>query len=156
MARHFKRERAAACLADAAYYGDKEACQKHGVSVESLYRWRKLIDGDKPPDPILAGYVARNLTILRQRWASKLPRAIENTIEALDRFAKKKSHDVSEVALLIESLKMQAQVQMANRLMPDAQPDSRRIGSDGGPASPVPGTEVGFLPAPDDEGDTEA
>lgn len=42
----FNYERAAAAIVDAAYMGDKEAAQKHGVTTRTIRRWRKRLETD--------------------------------------------------------------------------------------------------------------
>ena len=42
----FNYERAAAAIVDAAYMGDKEAAQKHGVTTRTVRRWRKRLETD--------------------------------------------------------------------------------------------------------------
>lgn len=142
MARVFKRERAAAVLADAAYFGDKEAVALHGVSIQSLTRWRHLLEVNA--DPILSNYVACFIRIKSARWLSRLPKSLEATIAALNRFAEKTEHSAEEVGLLIESLKMQAQVDLANKLL-DEQRSTTRGGILGEPTPAVSGAEVDFI-----------
>jgi len=56
------KEFAASVLMDAIYTTDAQACDKYGVSVRSLQRWRRqLADGD----PELGGVVA---TKKAARW----------------------------------------------------------------------------------------
>lgn len=75
------KEFAATVLFDAIYTTDQQACQKYGVSVRSLQRWRRLLaDGD----PELAGSVATKKAAFDAAWAENLPGALAKGLEALD------------------------------------------------------------------------
>jgi hypothetical protein len=72
---------AASVLLEAVYTTDEIACQKYGVSVRSLQRWRKqLAEGD----PELAGSVATKKAVLDATWAENLPPALARGVKALD------------------------------------------------------------------------
>jgi hypothetical protein len=75
------KELAASVLFDAIYTTDEQACQKYGVSVRSLQRWRRLLaDGD---DPELAGCVATKKAAFDRAWAEQLPVALTKALTTL-------------------------------------------------------------------------
>ena len=76
------KELAAEVLLTAIFTTDEEACQKYGVSLRSLQRWRRqLADGD----PELAGCVATKKAAFDAAWAESLPVALARGVKALER-----------------------------------------------------------------------
>lgn len=76
------KELAAEVLLTAIFTTDEQACQKYGVSLRTLQRWRrKFVDGD----PELAGCVATKKAAFDAVWAESLPAALARGIKALEK-----------------------------------------------------------------------
>jgi transposase-like protein len=76
------KELAAEVLLTAIFTTDEQACQKYGVSLRSLQRWRRqLADGD----PELAGSVATKKAAFNVAWAENLPAALARGVQALEK-----------------------------------------------------------------------
>lgn len=74
------KEFAATVVLEAIYATDETTCQKYGVSVRSLQRWRRLLaDGD----PELAGFVATKKAAFDRAWAEQLPVALTKALTTL-------------------------------------------------------------------------
>jgi hypothetical protein len=76
------KELAAEVLLAAIFTTDEQACQKYGVSLRSLQRWRRLlVDGD----PELAGCVAIKKQVFDAAWAEKLSPALSRGLQAMEK-----------------------------------------------------------------------
>lgn len=74
------KELAATVLIEAAYIGDEKACERYGLALRSLQRYRKaLAEGDTE----LAEFVAKKRKAFDQEWAAKIPIALSETVEYL-------------------------------------------------------------------------
>ena len=86
------KELAAEVLLAAIFTTDEQACQKYGVSLRSLQRWRRqLADGD----PELAGFVATKKAAWDAAWAEGLPAALARGLQALEKCFKEIHADTS-------------------------------------------------------------
>ena len=75
------KELAAEALVDAVFTTDEQSCQKYGVSLRSLQRWRRqLADGDAE----MAGFVATKKAARDAAWADSLPTALAKGLQALE------------------------------------------------------------------------
>lgn len=79
MPAEINRELAATVLIEAAYTTDEKACQKYGVSIRSLQRWRKSLASD----PVLAGFVATKKEAVDKAWAESLPVAMKEATQTI-------------------------------------------------------------------------
>jgi hypothetical protein len=79
-----QRERAAELIVEAATLGDKVTCEKSGVSLRTLQRWRGAVARDAD----LARLVADKKAKVEAGWADKIPGALREAIDFLARAAK--------------------------------------------------------------------
>lgn len=88
MGRAFKREFAAAVLVEALYSTDAAACEKYGVTRQTLYRYRERLSEDAE----LLHIVTTKKAALDKAWADDLPVALKKGIrliaECADSFGK--------------------------------------------------------------------
>jgi hypothetical protein len=83
----FNRERAATILAEAAFFGDGKAAEKHGVTVQTIRNYRKrLSDGG---DTELLRLLATKSSALTSLWADGLAPAITGCIDFIRRACQK-------------------------------------------------------------------
>lgn len=75
------KELAATVLIEAAYTTDEKACEKFGVSIRSLQRWRKALT----TDAALAGFVATKKKAFDDAWADQMPKALRKCLEFIER-----------------------------------------------------------------------
>ncbi len=134
------KEFAATVLLEAIYATDETACQKYGVSVRSLQRWRRLLaDGD----PELAGSVATKKVAFDRAWAEQLPvsltKALTTLSECMDavRADAKAKTNPDTIHSVVGVLKTVAEIELTRKVL-DARfgnPDSAARGLFGSDAS---------------------
>src|ERR1051325_2677946 len=78
----FKKELAAEVLLTAIFTTDAEACEKYGVSLRSLRRWRQQLAAG---DPELAAFVHTKKAVFDAAWAERLSPALSRGLQALDK-----------------------------------------------------------------------
>src|SRR5512139_413358 len=110
----FKPELAASVLVEAAYTSDEKAAQKYGVSVQSVYNWRKRLEEDDEFRSIFS--------IKRERfeaeWATELPNAIRACIDFIKRAALEASHTKPDVIYSVAgALKIVSDIQMSKDII---------------------------------------
>src|SRR5512139_4250756 len=110
----FKPELAASVLVEAAYTSDEKAAQKYGVSVQSVYNWRKRLEEDDEFRSIFS--------IKRERfeaeWATELPNAIRACIDFIKRAALEASPTKPDVIYSVAgALKIVSDIQMSKDII---------------------------------------
>lgn len=80
-----QRDRAAKMLVEAATLGDKATAKKYGISLRSLQRWRKRLEGDTDLSSAVAAKKAR----VEEGWADEIPGALRAAIAFLRKAAEK-------------------------------------------------------------------
>lgn len=109
-----KLEQIALILAEAIHArDDKATAQKHGKSLRTLQRWREKADAD----PALAQLVAEKLALLDQRWAEKIPSAMEAALDYIERACRSTQIDSSMLYSVTGALKVISEIQMARRMI---------------------------------------
>lgn len=108
------RDRAASILVDAAYWGDKAACERNHVVIRTLQRYRVLLANDSEVSRLVAVKKAE----VDAAWADGISSAIVAAIEYLRDAArvlpKNKSENVFAVA---GALKILADVRMTKAVL---------------------------------------
>jgi hypothetical protein len=85
------KEFAATVLLEAAYTTDAIVCQKYGISLRTLQRYRKALSESEE----LTQFVATKKAALDELWAEQLPRSLRSTIEFLGEAAIRAKADAS-------------------------------------------------------------
>lgn len=73
------KELAATVLIEAVYTTDEKACERYGVSIRSLQRYRKALSKDAE----LAEVFASKKAAFDREWAETLPLALRSSIECI-------------------------------------------------------------------------
>ncbi len=80
MSNTLNRELAATVLLEAMFTTDAMACEKYGITIRSVQRWRqRLGEGDQE----LAFLVSAKKALLDAEWAGQLPKILRKGFEAL-------------------------------------------------------------------------
>ena len=113
----FSNELAAAVLVEAAYMTDERACDRFGVSLRSLQRWRKAL----ATDDVLASCVATKKAALDAKWADDLTTPIRAaarfiTDAALNADANSKRNP-EFVHAIVGALKVCADVHLTSKVL---------------------------------------
>jgi hypothetical protein len=107
-------ERAATILVEAAYFGDKQAADRYGVSVRTVERYRARMDEDDE----LSAFVAIKKQKFEDEWADELPGAIRASIRFLGRAAQEASaKDPQAIHSVAGSLKILADVALTKQVL---------------------------------------
>lgn len=110
----FNYERASAAIVDAAYMGDKEAAQKHGVTTRTIRRWRDRLD----TDVYLSSSVREKKILTDQEWAGELPSAIRAGIRFVRESAKESKLGNPEATKVVaDALKILVEVALTREIL---------------------------------------
>jgi hypothetical protein len=106
----FDRDRALRVLVDAFDLGDATACQRHGISVRTLERYRVRLKGD----PQLSEAVAQKKEELERDWRQARRRALRSGITKLEQLIQvaevKQLRDVAGAVKILGDLEVVAGV----------------------------------------------
>jgi hypothetical protein len=110
----FNYDRAAAVLVEAAYFGDKAAADRYGITVRSVERYRERLDDDIE----LSAFVTIKKQEFEDRWAEELPAAIRASIRFLAKAANEADHkDAQTIYSVAGALKILADVTLTKRVL---------------------------------------
>ena len=110
----FNYDRAAAAIVDAAYMGDKEAAQKHGVTTRTIRRWRDRLDSDSH----LSSFVREKKVLTDQEWAGELPSAIRAAIRFVRESAKEsKLGNPDSTKVVADALRILVEVALTREIL---------------------------------------
>jgi len=111
---NFDRDKAARILLDAIVMGDQAACDKHDISLRSLYRYRSRLEDD----PELAKAVIEKKRIQDEKWADQIPTAIASCIDFLRRASQDcKTDDPDAVHAIAGAIKIMGEVSMTREVI---------------------------------------
>jgi hypothetical protein len=134
----FNYERAATVIAEAAFFGDQRAIERHDVSLRSLQRWRDRLDNDAK----LAQFVALKKRALEKEWAADLAPSISASIDFIKRAAQAGNvTDPNMVHSITGGLKIMTDVAMATKIL-DERLSSKRGSMAQGDESMAPGRDT--------------
>ena len=146
----FRRDRAAAAVAAAEVENDAAVCQAAGVDPRTLQRWRARAD----VDPAFKALVVEELARITGRWRERLPTALEDVERAIQRFAAKPDHDVSELDALVRAGRLLAEIQGFDRILTARMQQGVELLEEPHPAAARP-YSVLPVPAEPEDGDPE-
>lgn len=113
----FNQERAAAALVEAAYYGDKQAAERYGLTRQTLHNYRQRLSTD---DDFLLVFTIKKQAF-EDGWADELPGAIRSAIRylafAADKHREVQTVDAQTVHAVAGSLKILADVTMTKKVL---------------------------------------
>jgi hypothetical protein len=110
----FNYDRAAAVLVEAAYYGDKAAAERNGVSVRSVENYRARLEDDIE----LVAIFAIKKQQFDESWADELPGAIRAGIQFLAKAAREADpKDAQTIYSMAGALKILADVTLTKRVL---------------------------------------
>lgn len=119
---NFDIERAAKILIDATLMGDHAACDKWGITVRSLQRYRSRIDNDKE----FRISVAQKKAEQDKAWANEIPTAISSCVEFLRAASQEvDKRDPEAIHAVAGSLKILSEVYITREVI-----DARLSGQD--------------------------
>jgi hypothetical protein len=110
----FNYERAATALVEAAYLGDVEAAEKHGVTTRSIRRWRDRLDDDRK----LSALVRVKRKKAEEDWAKELSTSIRAAINFLARASQNANvKDPETIEAVTAALEVLTSVAMTKRVL---------------------------------------
>jgi hypothetical protein len=114
MAGRFNYERAASALVDAAYLGDKQAAERHGITARSIRNYRQRLQEDRE----LSELFQHKRALAEQDWAHELAPAIRASIDFLRRAAQRAStRDADVIHSVAGALKILSNVAMTKEVL---------------------------------------
>ena len=118
----FNYDLASSALVDAAYMGDKEAAEKHGVTTRTVRNWRNRLETDAR----FSSFFREKKLLSDQEWASELPSAIRAAIRFVRESAKEsKLGDPDATKVVADALRILAEVALTREIL-----DARLAGQD--------------------------
>jgi hypothetical protein len=124
----FNRDLAAAALLEAVFRNDATACEKYGIGIRTLQRYRQKLH----TDPELAGIVATKKALFDRAWADDLVKALRGAAlfiaEATETARKndKCKTDPEMIAAMAGALKLCADVHLTSKVLDARLADSNR------------------------------
>lgn len=140
-----QRDRAAKLLVEAATLGDKATAKKHGVSLRTLQRWRKQLEGDSA----LSQAVASKKAKVEEGWADEIPGALRAAIAFLTKAAEQADpKDPAAIHSVAGAMKLLSETSATWKVL-DARlaRQNRSAGSEAGPAVSGSGTRAAASPS---------
>jgi hypothetical protein len=134
----FDRDRALRVLVDAFDLGDATACQRHGISVRTLERYRVRLKGD----PQLSEAVAQKKEELERDWRQARRRALRSGITKLEQLIQ--AAEVKQLRDVAGAVKILGDLEVVAGVLDDEQQSGAN--SEGSKPSPPQGNPSG--PAP--------
>lgn len=110
----FNYDLASSALVDAAYMGDKEAAQKHGVTTRTIRNWRNRLETDAR----FSSFFREKKILSDQEWANELPSAIRAAIRFIRESAKElKQGDPKATEVVADALSILAEVALTKEIL---------------------------------------
>jgi hypothetical protein len=110
----FNYERAAVVLVEAAYYGDKAASERNGVTERTVRNYRERLNEDTE---LSASFLIKK-QLFDESWADELPGAIRAGIQFLARAAREADpRDAQTIYSMAGALKILADVTLTKRVL---------------------------------------
>lgn len=110
----FNRDKAARIVLDAVVMGDRPACEKHGISLRTLQRYRTKLEDDAE----LSQVVAQKKEMQDEAWANEIPSAIAACINYLkDSAAACVPGNPDAIHAVSGALKIMTEVELTRKLI---------------------------------------
>jgi hypothetical protein len=134
----FDRDRALRVLVDAFDLGDATACQRHGISVRTLERYRVRLKGD----PQLSEAVAQKKEELERDWRQARRRALRSGITKLEQLIQ--AAEVKQLRDVAGAVKILGDLEVVAGVLDDEQQSGAN--PEGSKPSPPQGNPPGTAP----------
>lgn len=109
----FNYDRASAVLVEAAYFGDKTASERYGISIRSIENYRARLEDDME----LVAFFAIKKQKFEDDWAEELPVAIRSSIRYIAKAASEASTDHQMVYSIAGALKILSDVKLTKDVL---------------------------------------